>query len=74
MAAVVGSAAYNATTTLGAAAAVAPLAVDGLVGPALAAAVLPLAVVVLGRSGRLDRASGVALAAAYAVFVGLVLV
>ena len=72
VAAVVGSAAYNATTTLGAAAVVAPLQVDGLLAPACAAAALPLAVAVLGRSGRLGRPAGAVLVAAYALFVGLV--
>jgi cation:H+ antiporter len=73
VAAVVGSAAYNATTTLGAAAAVAPLQVEGLLAPAGAAAALPLVVALLGRSGRLGRGAGAGLAAAYAGFVGLVL-
>jgi cation:H+ antiporter len=72
VAAVVGSSAYNATTTLGAAAAVAPLRVEGLLLPALAAAALPLAVPLLGRSGHLGRAAGAGLAAAYALFVALV--
>ena len=72
VAAVVGSAAYNATTTLGTAAVVAPLQVDGLLLPACAAAALPLAVVLLGRTGSLGRASGALLAAAYALFVALV--
>ncbi len=72
VAAVLGSAAYNATTTLGAAAAVAPLDVEGLLLPACAAAVLPLAVAVLGRSGQLGRTAGAGLVAAYAVFVALV--
>jgi len=72
VAAVVGSAAYNATTTLGAAALVAPLPVDGLLVPALAAAALPLAVSVLGRSGHLGRPAGAGLTAAYAAFVVLV--
>ena len=72
VAALVGSAAYNATTTLGAAAVVAPLAVEGLLLPAVAAAALPLVVVLLGRSGHLGRTAGLGLAAAYALFVGLV--
>ena len=72
VAAVVGSAAYNATTTLGAAAVVAPLHVEGLLVPACAAAVLPLVVAVLGRSGRLRRTGGGALVAAYAAVVVLV--
>ena len=73
VAAVVGSAAYNATTTLGAAAVVAPLTVEGLLVPAVAAAALPLVVVALGRSGHLGRSAGAGLAAAYALFVALVL-
>jgi cation:H+ antiporter len=73
VAAVVGSAAYNATTTLGAAAVVAPLAVEGLLGPALVAAGLPLVVVAAGRSGRLGRVAGAALLAAYVLFAVLVL-
>jgi len=72
VAAVVGSAAYNATTTLGAAAVVAPLQVEGLLVPACASAVLPLAVPLLGRSGRLGRAAGAALVGAYAVFLAVV--
>jgi cation:H+ antiporter len=73
VAAVVGSAAYNATMTLGASAVVAPLDVDGLVVPGLLAAVLPLVVVVAGVSGRLGRPAGAALVASYAVFGVLVL-
>ena len=73
VAAVVGSAVYNATLTLGAAAVVAPLQVDGLVAPAALAAALPLVVVVLGRSGTLGRGAGAALTAAYAVFALVVL-
>jgi cation:H+ antiporter len=73
VAAVVGSAVYNATLTLGASAVVAPLHVDGLVAPAALAAALPLVVVLLGRSGTLGRGAGAALTAAYAVFVLVVL-
>lgn len=73
VAAVVGSAAYNATATLGAAALVAPLAVDAILGPALLAAALPFAVVLLGRRGTLGRGAGVALLSAYAGFVVVVL-
>ena len=73
VAAVVGSTAYNATTTLGAAALVAPLVVEDLLLPAVAAAALPLAVVVLGRSGLLGRGAGAGLVAAYALFAVLVL-
>ncbi len=71
VAAVVGSAAYNATTTLGAAAVVAPLQVEGLLVPAVAAALLPLAVVLLARSGQLGRPAGGGLTVAYGAFVAL---
>lgn len=73
VAAVVGSAAYNATATLGAAALVTPLEVDGVLGPALLAAVLPVAIVAASRRGRLGRRSGAVLLAGYAGFAVLVL-
>ena len=73
VAAIVGSAAYNATLTLGAAALVTDLPSSGAIGPALAAAVLPLAVVVAARGGTLGRAAGAGLLASYAVFVTLTL-
>jgi cation:H+ antiporter len=73
VAAVVGSAAYNATATLGAAALAAPLAVDGVLAPALAAAALPVVVLALAPAGRLGRPAGVALLAGYAAYVVLVL-
>jgi cation:H+ antiporter len=75
VAGVVGSAAYNATATLGAAALARPLAVeDGTLGPAALAAVLPLVVVALaGRAGRLGRPAGALLLAGYAAYVVLVL-
>ena len=68
VAAVVGSAAYNATATLGAAAVVAPLPQTALVAASVAA-VLPLAVVALSRGGSLGRAAGGSLLVAYLVFV-----
>lgn len=68
VAAVVGSAAYNATATLGVAALVHPLTSEAL-GPAVLAAALPLAVVAVAPRGRLGRAAAGALAAAYVVFV-----
>lgn len=72
VAGVVGSAAYNATATLGAAALTRPLAVSGLVPAAGLAASLPLLVVVLSRgSGRLGRPAGAALCAIYALYVTL---
>jgi cation:H+ antiporter len=73
VAGVVGSAAYNATATLGAAALVAPLAVDGVIGSALVAAALPVVVLALAPAGRLGRAAGLALLAGYASYVLLVL-
>ena len=68
VAAVVGSAAYNATATLGAAAVVAPLPQTALVAASLAA-VLPLVVLALSRGGSLGRAAGGSLLVAYLVFV-----
>ena len=75
VAGVVGSAAYNATATLGAAALARPLAVEaGSLGPAALAAALPLVVVGLaGRGGRLGRPAGALLCAGYATYVLLVL-
>ena len=73
VAAVVGSAAYNSTATLGAAALARPLAVDGVLGAALLSAALPLSVMALGRQGTLRRRGGAALLATYLVFLWLVL-
>ncbi|MGZ4632712.1 MAG: sodium:calcium antiporter [Actinomycetes bacterium] len=73
VAGVVGSAAYNATATLGAAALARPLAVEGITASAVAAAALPLVVLLLAPGGRLGRLAGGALAAAYAGYVLLVL-
>ena len=69
VAAVVGSAAYNATATLGAAALVTPLPAEGAVGAAVLAAVLPLAVVAAGARGLLGRAAGAGLLLTYVAFV-----
>lgn len=73
VAAVVGSAAYNATATLGAAALASPLRVEDVLVPAALAAALPLAIVALGRSGSLGRLAGAGLLASYVVFAVLVL-
>lgn len=73
VAGVVGSAAYNATATLGAAALARPLVVDGVLAAAVAAAVLPLVVLALAPRGRLGRPAGAALLSAYVVYVVLVL-
>jgi cation:H+ antiporter len=73
VAGIVGSAAYNATATLGTAALVAPLRTGPVLGPAVAAAVLPLVLLVLARDGALRRLGGVLLLAVYAAYVVLVL-
>jgi len=73
VAGVVGSAVYNATLTLGAAALVRPLPVRDVLPAAVAAALLPLAVLAMAPRGRLGRPAGALLLAAYAAFVVLVL-
>jgi cation:H+ antiporter len=77
VAGVVGSYAYNATMTLGAAAVVRPLAVSdrGLLRPPLVAmvAALVLVLVLAAPQQRLGRRAGTALLAAYPLFVGMVL-
>jgi len=73
LAGVVGSAAYNATATLGAAALVQPLPAHGVVGPAVLALVLTVAVLLLGRRGTLGRVAGSVLVVVYAAYVVLVL-
>jgi cation:H+ antiporter len=70
---VVGSVAYNAIATLGAAALVRPLAASGVLAPAIAAGVLPLGLLAAARRGRLGRAAGAVLVLAYAVWVTVVL-
>ena len=75
VAGVVGSATYNATATLGAAALAQPLAVEGddLLASAVLAAALPLVVIALAPRGRLGRPAGALLCAGYATYVLLVL-
>lgn len=75
VAGVVGSATYNATATLGAAALARPLDVEGggLLASAVLAALLPLVVVALAIRGRLGRPAGAVLLAGYATYVLLVL-
>jgi cation:H+ antiporter len=73
IAGVVGSAAYNATATLGAAALTRPLSVHGLVLPAAVAAALPVVVLLLATRGRLGRPAAALLVAGYVAFVVLVL-
>jgi cation:H+ antiporter len=73
VAGVVGSAAYNATATLGAAALVRPLSVDGVAVPAAVAAVLPIVILLLAPRGRLGRPAAALLVAGYVAFVVVVL-
>ncbi|WP_088320814.1 sodium:proton exchanger [Kineosporia sp. R_H_3] len=73
VAGVVGSVAYNATVSLGLAAVVRPLAVERVLGPALLAVVLAVALPLLARGGRLGRPAGAVLAAGYVGFVVLTL-
>lgn len=73
VAGIVGSAAYNATATLGASALVAPLDTGPVLGPAIAAAGLPLVLIALARGGSIRRLGGALLVAAYAAYVVLVL-
>ena len=73
VAGIVGSAAYNATATLGAAAIAQPLAVSDVIWAAVLAAALPLVVIVIARHGRLGRVAGAVLCATYGAFVVVVL-
>ena len=73
VAGVIGSVAYNATATLGVAALVQPLAVGGILVPAIAAAILPAALLVVTPGGRLNRQTGAALVLGYAAWVTAVL-
>ena len=68
-----GSVAYNATASLGAAALVRPLTVNGILVPATAAAILPLALLVVTPTGRLHRPTGALLVLGYAGWVTAVL-
>ena len=73
VAGVVGSAAYNATITLGVAALARPLAVPGFVPAALLGAALPVVVIGLAWSGRLSRPAGAVLTAGYAAYLVTIL-
>ncbi len=73
VAGVVGSAAYNATATLGAAALARPLVADDVLAPALLGLVLPLVLLLLTRRGQLGRPAGAGLAVTYVVYVIAVL-
>jgi cation:H+ antiporter len=73
VAGVVGSVAYNATASLGAAAVVRPLTVSGILAPAIGAAVLPVALVAITPKGRLNRPAGALLVLGYVTWVTIVL-
>jgi cation:H+ antiporter len=73
VAGVVGSVAYNATASLGAAAVVRPLTVSGILAPAIGAAVLPIALVAITPKGRLNRPAGALLVLGYITWVTIVL-
>jgi len=73
VAGVIGSVAYNATATLGVAALVRPLAVTGIMVPAIIAAVLPVALLAVTPGGRLNRQTGAVLVLGYAAWVAAVL-
>jgi cation:H+ antiporter len=74
IAGILGSAAYNATATLGVAALVRPVHVSGILAPAIAAAVLPVVLVAVSRAGRLSRPAGAVLVAGYAAWVPVILI
>jgi cation:H+ antiporter len=74
VAGILGSVAYNATATLGVAALIRPLAVSGILLPAIAAAALPVVLLAITTSGKLSRAAGAVLLAGYAGWVSAVLV
>lgn len=73
LAGVLGSALYNSTATLGAAAVITPVPGAGLLAPAVAATALPVALVLLSPRRRLGRTAGMLLLAAYAAYVVLTL-
>ena len=73
VAAIVGSAAYNATVTLGAAALVHPGSDVDARAAAFVAAALPVGILVAGRGRTLGRAAGIVLVAGYAAFVMITL-
>ena len=73
VAAIVGSAAYNATATLGAAALVHPTSDVDARAAAFVAAALPVGILVAGRGRTLGRAAGIVLVAGYAAFVMITL-
>jgi cation:H+ antiporter len=73
VAGVIGSVAYNATATLGVAALIRPLTVTGILVPAIAAAALPAALLLVTPGGRLNRPTGAVLLLGYGAWVTAVL-
>ena len=73
VAGVIGSVAYNATATLGVAALVRPLAVTGILVPAMAAAILPIALLAVTPRRQLIQPTGAVVVAGYVVWVTAVL-
>ena len=73
VAGVIGSVAYNATATLGVAALVRPLTVTGILVPAIAAAILPVALLLVTPGGWLNRRAGAVLVLGYGAWVTAVL-
>ena len=73
VAGIVGSAAYNATATLGAAALARPLEVSGVLPAAVLAAALPLVLLLTGRRASIGRAAGAVLCVVYTAYVVLAL-
>ena len=73
VAGVIGSVAYNATATLGVAALIRPLAVTGILVPAIAASVLPVVLLLVTPGGSLNRQAGAVLVLGYSVWVTAVL-
>jgi cation:H+ antiporter len=69
VAGVVGSAMYNATATLGAAALARPLSVPGMLSAAVTGCVLTLVVVAFAGTGRLGRPAGACLVGGYVAYV-----
>jgi cation:H+ antiporter len=73
VAGVIGSVAYNATATLGVAALIRPLTVTGILVPAIAAAILPVALLLVTPGGSLNRQAGAMLVLGHGAWVTAVL-
>lgn len=73
VAGVLGSAAYNATATLGTAALVRPIPPQDIALASWAAVLLPLVLIIASRRGQVPRLVGVGLLATYAAYVAITL-